>query len=138
MSRRIMFGLANIALLSAMALCSSAEARMGGHMGGGFGGGFRGGFGGPHMAGGARFVGAPRVAAGPRFGADPRFVGGARFANARFFHPGFGRFHRFHHRRIAFAIPFVVGAPYYYGDPCWVVRYTPWGVRRIYVCDGYY
>lgn len=53
---------------------------------------------------------------GPRFAARPHV-----------FH------HRFHHRRFAFAaVPFVVGSS------CWVVRSTPWGLRRVYVCDGIY
>jgi hypothetical protein len=53
---------------------------------------------------------------GPRFAARPHV-----------FH------HRFHHRRFAFAaVPFVVG------PSCWVVRSTPWGLRRVYVCDDIY
>jgi len=112
MWRRILIWLASVLFLGVM-VGSAAEARMG-HMGGGF----HGGFGGTHFARGGHF--AP---------------------GARGFHPGFAHFHHFHnvhHRRFALAVPFVVGAPYYYGDPCWVVRYTPWGIRRIYVCDGYY
>ena len=55
------------------------------------------------------------------------FVGPRFAARSHVFH------HRFHHRRFAFAaVPFVVGAP------CWVVRDTPWGLRRVYICDGYY
>ena len=55
------------------------------------------------------------------------FVGARFAAHHHVFH------HRFHHRRFAFAaVPFVVGSS------CWVVRSTPWGVRRAYVCDDAY
>lgn len=54
------------------------------------------------------------------------FVGPRFAARSHVFH------HRFHHRRFAFAaVPFVVG------PSCWVVRSTPWGLRRVYVCDIY-
>jgi hypothetical protein len=125
MLRRIMIALASVIFLGAMAASTTADARMGG-----FGGGFRGGgFHGGGFRGG--FV-------GPRFAARPHFFrpGFARFH--RFHRPFFFARHRFHHRRFAFAaVPFVVGASYY-GDSCWRVRYTPWGPRRVYVCDGYY
>jgi hypothetical protein len=112
MLRKTMFALGSVIFLSAMAAAPSAQARMGGFHGGGFhGGGFR----------GAAFRGG--------------FIG-PRVASHRFAHPHFARFNRFHHRRFAFAaVPIFVGASYY--DPCWVVRYTPWGPRRVYVC-GYY
>jgi hypothetical protein len=55
------------------------------------------------------------------------FVGSRFAARHHAFH------HRFHHRRFAFAaVPFVVG------PSCWVVRSTPWGLRRVYVCGDIY
>ena len=134
MSRRTAIVLASVVFLGAIAASTTAEARMGGFHGGGFhggdfhGGGFHGG--GFHVGfRGGGFHGFRGGFVGPRFAArhhffHHRFVGFHRFA----------RFHRFHHRRFAFAaVPFVVGAPYY--DSCWVVRYTPWGLRRVFVCD---
>jgi hypothetical protein len=124
MLRKTMFALGSVIFLSAMAATTSAQARMGG--GGFHGGGFHGG--GFHGGGfrGAAFHGGFRGG----------FVG-PRFAHHGFVHHRFARFHHFHHRRFAFAaVPFFVGAPYY-DDSCWVVRYTHWGPRRVYVC-GYY
>jgi hypothetical protein len=140
-----MIALAGVIFLGAMAASTTADARMGG-----FGGGFRGGgFHGGGFRGGMSGFRSGFV--GPRFASRPHFFrpGFARFqrfhhrpfffARHRFHHrPFFFARHRFHHRRFAFAaVPFVVGASYY-GDPCWRVRYTPWGPRRVYVCDGYY
>jgi hypothetical protein len=73
---------------------------------------------------------------GGRSGAG--FHGGMTGVRGGFVGPRFaGRHHvfhhRFHHRRFAFAaVPFVVG------PSCWVVRSTPWGLRRAYVCDDIY
>lgn|SRR5262245_7207733 len=137
MLRKTMFALGSVIFLAATVAASSAQARMGGFGGGFHGGGFHGGGfhgggfhgGGFHGGGfrGAAFHGGFRGGfAGPRFAAHPRF-----------FHNRFVRFHRFHHRRFAFAaVPVFVGGSYYY-DSCWVVRYTPWGLRRVYVCGDY-
>src|SRR5499426_864690 len=118
MSRRTAIALASVVFLGAMAASTTAEARMGGFHGGGFhGGGFHGG----GFRGGG-FHGFRGGFVGPRFA-----------ARSHFFHHRFARFHRFHHRRFAFAaVPVFVGGSYYY-DSCWVVRYTPWGLRRVYV-----
>lgn len=130
MLRKTMIALGAIAFTGALAISTTAEARMGGWRSGGF--------------------------SGMRAG----FVGGPRFAGIRsagFARPGFGRVGffpqrhaafvpRFRHHRRFFAAPLFVGASlypayayssYYYDDPCWVVRYTPWGPRAVYVC-GYY
>jgi len=128
MSRRTAIVLASVVFLGAIAASTTAEARMGGFHGGGFhGGGFHGGgFHGGGFHGGFRGGGFHGFRGG--------FVGPRFAARHHFFHHRFARFHRFHHRRFAFAaVPFVVGAPYY--DSCWVVRYTPWGPRRVFVCD---
>jgi hypothetical protein len=158
MSRKVMIALAAIAFVGAVAASTAADAQRsgfgGGMRAGGFAGGglrgfapaFRGGFTGPRFAGprisGPRFVGT-------RFG-GPRFVGPRhrRFAFVPGFrrHPVFARppFRRFAHRRfvrhgfVFAAAPFFVGAvPYYYDDPCWVLDYTPWGPRYVYVCNDY-
>src|SRR6266516_1119932 len=98
MVRKIIIALVAVTFAGAIAASTAADARMGGGArGGGFGGGFRGatmggGFRGATMGGGFRggFVGSRSFAV--RQGFAPRFN---RFA--------FARFHRFHHRRFAFA-----------------------------------
>jgi hypothetical protein len=158
MVRKMMIALAATAFVGAIVVSSTADARSGGGFGGGGfrgggmhmgGGGFRGG--GMHMGGGgfrsAHFGGGGFRSA--HFGGGFR---GAHFGGFRggFVRPGFRHGfvgHRFafrHHRRF-FAAPFFVGASLYpayayssyYDDPCWVVRYTPWGPRTVYVCDYY-
>src|SRR5215211_3161685 len=154
MVRKMMIALAATAFVGAIVVSSTADARSGG----GFaGGGFRGG--GMHMAGGGfrggfaggGFRGAHFAGGGFR-GAHFGGVRAAHFGGFRggFVRPGFRSGfvgHRFafrHHRRF-FAAPFFVGASLYpayayssyYDDPCWVVRYTPWGSRTVYVCDYY-
>jgi hypothetical protein len=133
MLRKTMIALGSVIFLGAMAASTTAEARMGGFRGGGFhGGGFRG----AAFHGGFRGAGFRGGFVGSRFAGHPRFFHHRFAGHPRFFHHRFARFHRFHHRRFAFAaVPVFVGASYY--DPCWVVRYTPWGPRRVYVC-GYY
>ncbi|MFL5070227.1 MAG: hypothetical protein ACJ8D9_11615 [Xanthobacteraceae bacterium] len=158
MVRKMMIALAATAFVGAIVVSSTADARSGGGFGGGGfrgggmhmgGGGFRGG--GMHMGGGG-FRGAHFGGGGFRsahFGGGFR---GAHFGGFRggFVRPGFrhgfvgNRFAFRHHRRF-FAAPFFVGASLYpayayssyYDDPCWVVRYTPWGPRTVYVCDYY-
>jgi hypothetical protein len=141
MLRKMMIALVATTFMGALAASTTADARMGGggfrgggmHMGGGgmrgfsgggmrsfSGGGFRTGFAGPHFRT-AGFVGRP-------------FIGPRHFA----FHPGFARFHRFHHRRFAFAaVPFAVGVGVY-GGSCWRWRPTPWGWQRVWVCGNDY
>jgi hypothetical protein len=128
MVRKITIALAAVAFAGALAASTAADARMGG---GGGGGGGRGGGGGGRgggsfhaamMGGGMQrsgFVGSRSVAF--RSGVSPRFN---RVA--------FARFHRFHHRRFAFAS---VG---FYGDSCWTWQSTPWGWRRVWACDSDY
>src|SRR5262249_25764486 len=59
----------------------------------------------------------------------------------RFNRVAFARFHRFGHRRFAFAaVPFGVGVGLY-GGSCWSWQPTPWGWQRVWACDydyGYY
>ncbi|MFL5102984.1 MAG: hypothetical protein ACJ8E5_20510 [Xanthobacteraceae bacterium] len=157
MVRKMMIALAATAFVGAIVVSSTADARSGGGFGGGGfrgggmhmgGGGFRGG--GMHMGGGGfrgGFAGGGFRSA--HFGGGFR---GAHFGGFRggFVRPGFrhgfvgNRFAFRHHRRF-FAAPFFVGASLYpafayssyYDDPCWVVRYTPWGPRTVYVCDYY-
>ena len=157
MVRKMMIALAATAFVGAIVVSSTADARSGGGFGGG---GFRGG--GMHMGGGGFRGGfAGGGFRGARFG-DGGFRGGfagagfrgAHFGGFRggFVRPGFrhgfvgNRFAFRHHRRF-FAAPFFVGASLYpayayssyYDDPCWVVRYTAWGPRAVYVCgDGFY
>jgi hypothetical protein len=114
MVRKITIALAAVAFAGALAASTAADARMCG--GGGRGGGsvhaaMMGG--GMHRSG---FVGSRSVAF--RSGVSPRFN---RVA--------FARFHRFQHRRFAFAS---VG---FYGDSCWTWQSTPWGWRRVWACD---
>ncbi|MFL6951374.1 MAG: hypothetical protein ACJ8FU_24540 [Xanthobacteraceae bacterium] len=151
----MMIALAATAFVGAIVVSSTADARSGGGFGGGGfrgggmhmgGGGFRGGFAGGGFRG-AHFGGGGFR--GAHFGGGFR---GAHFGGFRggFVRPGFrhgfvgNRFAFRHHRRF-FAAPFFVGASLYpayayssyYDDPCWVVRYTPWGPRTVYVCDYY-
>jgi hypothetical protein len=163
MMRKIMIALAAVGFAASVA-ATAADARMGGGggaRGGGFGGG---GMRGAMMGGGMRMgmaggggmrmgigggmrtgigggmrtamVGGGVRSAGFRGG----FVGGRTVA----FRPGFARpgnrfaFHRFHHRRFAFAaapLAFGVG---YYGGSCWSWQPTPWGWQRIWACDDVY
>jgi hypothetical protein len=166
--RKIIIALAAVTFVGTVAASTTADARMGGgggFRGGGVGGGFRGaaiggGFRGAAMGGGFRaaavsggfrggFVGprgggfrAAAVGAGFRGG----FVGPRHFAFRPGFAPrfnrfAFARFHRFHHRRFAFAaVPFVTGVGLYAGS-CWSWQPTPWGWQRVWVCGydyGYY
>jgi hypothetical protein len=126
----------------------------GGFRGGGMsmgGGGFRGGFAGGGFRGG---VAGGGFRSGNFGGFRAAHVGGFRggFVRPGFRHGFVGhrfaghRFGRFHNRRFFAAAPFFVGASFYpdyayssyYDDPCWVVRWTPWGYRSVYVCNGYY
>ena len=115
MLRKMMIALAAVTFVGAMAVSSTADARMGGGFGGGFGGGgFRGGMSG--FRGG--FV-------GPRFGFHNRFFFRPRFA----FHNRF-----FFGSRFAFAaVPFGIGVGFY-GSSCWRWRPGPWGWQRVWVC----
>ena len=67
------------------------------------------------------------------FNSGTRFSGtrfsGTRFRGTRFAHNG--RFFR-HHRH--FRGPFFVGA-FAYDDSCWRWHWTPFGLRRHWVCD---
>src|SRR5215207_9239666 len=165
MVRKMMIALAATAFVGAIVVSSTADARSGGGFGGGgfrgggmhmAGGGFRGGFAGggfrgAHFAGGG-FRGARFGDGGFRGGFAGAGFRGAHFGGFRggFVRPGFrhgfvgNRFAFRHHRRF-FAAPFFVGASLYpayayssyYDDPCWVVRYTAWGPRAVYVCDYY-
>jgi hypothetical protein len=158
MVRKMMIALAATAFVGAIVVSSTADARSGGGFGGG---GFRGG--GMHMGGGGFRGGGMHMGGGGFRGGfagggfrSAHFGGGgfrgAHFGGFRggFVRPGFrhgfvgNRFAFRHHRRF-FAAPFFVGASLYpafayssyYDDPCWVVRYTPWGPRTVYVCDYY-
>jgi hypothetical protein len=151
MVRKMMIALAATTFVGAMVAASTADAQRGGggFRGGGMsmgGGGFRGGFAGGGFRGGLAGGG---FRSGNFGGFRAAHVGGFRggFVRPGFRHGFVGhRFvgHRFGHRRFFAAAPFFVGAslyPYYayssyYDDPCWVVRYTPWGYRTVYVC-GY-
>jgi hypothetical protein len=120
MVRKIAIALVAVAFAGALAASTAADARMGGGGGRGGGGGGRGGGGGSFhaamMGGGMHrsgFVGSRSVAF--RSGVGPRFA--------------HARFHRFHHRRFAFAS---VG---FYGGSCWTWQQTPWGLRRVWACD---
>jgi hypothetical protein len=67
-------------------------------------------------------------------GGHPKFVGHHKSVGH---HKFVG--HRFHHgRKAVFAAPFFAGAAFasYYDDPCWELRYTPWGATYVDVC-GY-
>src|SRR5215211_4019275 len=149
MVRKMMIALAATAFVGAIVVSGTADARSGGGFGGG---GFRGG-GGMHMGGGG-FRGGGFGGGGFRGGFAGGGFRGAHFGGFRggFVRPGFrhgfvgNRFAFRHHRRF-FAAPFFVGASLYpayayssyYDDPCWVVRYTAWGPRAVYVCgDGFY
>ncbi len=126
-----------------------AGARIGG-LGGGFGGarigGFGGGLHGPAIGGLGGFR-AARIGPGFRTGAlgfrgpgirtfgpgfrtfGPRFAFGPRFNRSRFGHRHF------------FAGPLFLGAyaaTGWYGGSCWSWEPTPFGWRRVYVCDSYY
>jgi hypothetical protein len=149
MVRKVIIALAAVTFTGAMAVSSTADARMGGGgggfrggggggfhggmMGGGFRGGMGGGFRGGLVGGGFRsaMVGGGFRSAGLRSG----FVGSRSFA------PRFARFNRFGHRRFAFAaVPFAVGVGLY-GGSCWSWQPTPWGWQRVWACDydyGYY
>jgi hypothetical protein len=147
MVRKIIITLAAVTFAGAMAMSSTADARMGGGGGfrggggggfhGGIGGGFRGGTGGGvragMMGGGFRsaMVGGGFRSAGLRSG----FVGSRSFAFRPGFAPRFARFNRFGHRRFAFAaVPFAAGVGFY-GGSCWSWQPTPWGWQRVWTCD---
>src|SRR5262249_41463192 len=138
MMRKILVALAAVTFVSAVAVSTAADARVGGGgggaRGGGFGGGARGamvggGFRGASFGGGfrgARVASFRGAAVGPRsfaFRQGPRVN---RFAFARFH-----RFHRFHRARFAFA-----AVPFGIGYSCWRWRPAPGGWSGVGVC-GY-
>jgi hypothetical protein len=164
MLRKIMIALAATTFMGAMVAATTADARSrGGPGGGGFsGGGFSGGggmrsfsggggmrsfsggggirmgsFSGGHRGG---FIGHRGFSGHRSFAGHRGFIGHRHVVGHRHFH-GHHRFvrHRFHHSFAA--VPFFVGASYYYDDPCWEVRYTSWGPTYVNVCGydyGYY
>ncbi len=120
--RRLLLALA-VSLLPSLALAH-------GHGGGGHGGG---GHIGGHMGGGwGGHVGHASAAfAGGRMGGWAGHTAG--FSHGAFHH---GRFAHRHHRFFFAGGPWIGGYGYY-GNDCWRWVSTPWGARRIWVCDYY-
>jgi hypothetical protein len=138
MNNKLLSSLVAVALGTALAASPALAFHGGGGMGGG--GMHAGGMGGGMHVGG--------MSGGMRFGAmsgGTHFSQG-RFANAPFARTGFSprvsRFafrdrNHFNHRRFdRFAF---VGVPYAYAayDSCWRRVWTPYGLRRVDVCNDY-
>jgi len=136
--RRLLIALA-ISLLPSFAFAAHGGGGHGGggHMGGG-GGGHIGSAGvtGSHMGGGwgGRGAWSGHASAAMAGGSMSGWRGrGVNWNHAAFSH---GRFAHRHHRFFFAGGPFIAGYGYY-GYDCWRWAPTPWGLRRVWVCDYY-
>ena len=123
-------------LLIALLITIVPSFAIAGHGGGGHGGGHMGGGSGGHVGG----WGGPGSAhiAGTMGGHVSGWSGHGGGWGHRASHGGFAHHHR--HGRFFFAGgPWVGGYGYYdnYGYDCWRWAQTPWGLRRVWVCDYY-